>query len=306
MGEPDRPSPGHLREAWNLVVAAITRVSDHRLTDRSAALTYYAMLSIFPALIVMVSLLGLLGHSITGSMISNFEELTPGPVRDTMIAAIAAIERKDTAAGAVLVFSLSATLYTASSYVGAMIRASNSVWQVRERRRFYKTIPLRIGITLLMLTLLVALALVVVMTGPVVGELRTVFGLGEGGSWTWELVRWPLMISLMAALLALLYNLAPSVDDRGFRPITAGSVLAVALWLLSSAGFTAYLAAFDSYNKTYGSLTGIIIFLVWLWLSNLAILLGMELDAELARYRRKYGHSPFRVRRQRRRNQPDD
>lgn len=295
MDEPDRPSPGHVREAWNLVVAAITRVSDHRLTDWSAALTYYAMLSIFPALIVLVSLLGLLGHSMTGSMISNFEELAPGPVRDTLIAAIAGIDRKGTTAGAVLAVSLIATLYTASSYVGAIIRASQSVWHVREQRRFYKTIPLRIGFTLLMLSLLVALAVVVVMTGPVVDELRIVVGLGEGGSRQWEMIRWPLMVSLMSALLALLYNLAPGANGRHFRLITAGSVLAVSLWLLSSAGFTAYVAAFDSYNKTYGSLAGIIIFLVWLWLSNLAILLGMELDAELARFRAKHGHSPFRV-----------
>lgn len=285
---------GVARSAWRLLSSAVSRFSAHRLTDWAAALTYYSMLSIFPGLIVIVSLLGLIGHSATGGLIENFEQLAPGPVRDTLIEAIRGIEDGGATAGVLLAVSLAVSLYSASSYVGAFIRASNIVWQVRERRRFFQTIPLRLGITALLVALVMGIALAVVATGPLADEMRRITGVDATSVPGFGALKWPVLAAMMALLTGILYNLAPNVDDRRFRPITAGSMLAVTLWFAGSLAFAVYVANFGSYNQTYGSLAGVVVFLVWLWLSNVAVLLGVELDAELRRYRREHGRSPFR------------
>ncbi|HEV7919132.1 MAG TPA: YihY/virulence factor BrkB family protein [Solirubrobacterales bacterium] len=286
-----------LREAWDLIDKAVSRFGDHRLTDWAAALTYYAMLSIFPVLIVIVAMLGLTGEAASDALINNIRELAPNSVREVLISAIQGIQRSDTTAGVFLAVSLLASLYSASSYVGAFMRASNIVWGVRDRRHFWQTIPLRVGITGLLALLLTLIVVAILVTGPLAHELRSVLGLGEGGVTTWDLLKWPIVILLASLFLAVLYNLAPYVDRDRSKLVTPGSVLAVTLWLGASAGFSLYVASFGSINKTYGSLAGVVIFLIWLWLTNVAILLGVELDAELRRYREEHGRSPFRIRR---------
>ncbi|MBK5231034.1 MAG: YihY/virulence factor BrkB family protein, partial [Thermoleophilia bacterium] len=252
--------------------------------------------SIFPALVVFVSTLGLIGQSATAGLVDNFRGMAPGPVRDLLIAAIENVQGNGATAGAALAISLVVALYSASSYVGAFMRASNVVWGVREQRRFYQVIPLRIGLTLLLLLMLTGIGMVVVVTGPLADVLRRALGLGDSSLIGSGLLRWPLMLLLMAALLATLYNVATNPEDRRFRPVTAGSMLAIALWTAGSLLFTLYIANFSSYNRTFGSLAGVVIFLVWLWLSNVALLLGVELDYELHRYKREHVRPAVRLR----------
>lgn len=296
----DRPSklPLHLaKDTYALISEAVGRFGRHHLSDWAAALTYYSVLSIFPALVVMVSAFGLIGKDATGGVIDNFREMTPGPVRDLLISAIENVQSSGATAGAVLAISLAISLYSASAYIGAFMRASNVVWGVREERRFYQTIPLRIGVTLVIVALTVGIGVVVVSTGPLADVVRRAVGLGDGSLLGSDLIKWPLLVLLMAAVLATLYNVAPYLEDHRIRLITPGSVLAIALWLSGSVAFTLYVANFDSYNRTFGSLAGVAIFIVWLWLSNVALLLGVELDFELDRYRRKHGRSALRVKR---------
>ncbi len=283
------------REAYGLIAAAVGRFGRHHLTDWAAALTYYSVLSIFPAIVVMVSALGLIGRSATGSVVDNFREMTPGPVRDLLISAIEGVQSSGTTAGVALALSLAVALYSASAYIGAFMRASNVVWGVREKRRFYKTIPLRIGVMLLIIALVVGITVVVVATGPLADVLRRALDLGEGSPLGSDLLKWPLLILLMACVLATLYNVAPYLEDRRIRFVTPGSALAIALWMASSVIFTIYVTNFNRYNRTFGSLAGVAIFIVWLWISNVALLMGVELDYELDRYRKKYGRSPIRI-----------
>ncbi|MFY9265756.1 MAG: YihY/virulence factor BrkB family protein [Solirubrobacterales bacterium] len=286
-----------LRAIWKAIKSAVGRIGEHNLSDWAAALTYYSMLSIFPGLLALFSVLGLLGESVTGNLVANFRELAPGPVRDIFISAIDGVQRSRSAATVFLIISSVTALYSASAYIGAFIRASNVVWGVREQRRFYQTIPLRIGITLLLLALLSAIGIAAVLTGPLTEQMAQITGFDPDKTLAWDILRWPALIGLAALALAVLYNLSPDLDDRRFKPITPGSLLAVGLWITASAGFTVYVSSFATYNKTYGSIAGIIVFLVWLWLTNMAVLLGLELDAELKRFREAHGHSPFRARR---------
>lgn len=293
-GRPRKPS--RLRQFWKLLESALDRFGRHHLFDWAAALTYYSMLSLFPALIVLVSALGVAGESAITELLANFEQLAPGPVRDLLIGAFEELQTAGTAAGIVLAIGLVTALWSASSYIGAFTRASNIVWGVRDAPPFPRTIPRRLGITALMLTLLTLIGFIVVVTGPLANELRKVLGLDEGSIFGNDTLRWPLLLVLMVLLVGILFNLAPNKQHRGISPITPGSLLAIALWTAGTIGFTAYVANFGSFNKTYGSLAAVIICLVWLWLTNVALLLGLELDAAVRRYKTKHGRSPFRPR----------
>lgn len=287
---------GRLRQFGRLLIAALDRFGAHHLFDWAAALTYYSMLSLFPALIVLVSALGVAGESAIAELLANFEQLAPGPVRDLLIGAFEELQRGGSTAGIVLAISLVTALWSASSYVGAFTRASNIVWGVRDAPPFPRTIPRRLAITAVMLMLLTLIGFIVVATGPLANEIRKVLGLGEGSVIGNGTLRWPLLLVLMVLLIGILFNLAPNKQHRGISPVTLGSVLAIALWTAGTIGFTAYVANFGSFNKTYGSLAAVVICLVWLWLTNVALLLGLELDAEVRRFKTKHGRSPFRPR----------
>jgi membrane protein len=187
---------------------------------------------------------------------------------------------------------LATALWSASGYVGAFIRSSNAVYDIREGRPVWKTTPLRVGLTLLLMLMLAASAVIVVFTGPLADRVGSALGVGAAALTVWSTAKWPVLVLLVSLMIALLYWAAPNVRDRGFRWISPGSFLAVLLWMAASAGFALYVANFSSYNKTYGTLAGVIVFLVWLWISNLAILLGLEFDAELSRERATRGGLP--------------
>ncbi|OLT25769.1 ribonuclease, partial [Actinomadura sp. CNU-125] len=251
--------------------------------DYAAALTYYAVLSVFPGLLVVVSLVGLAGESATDDLISDLGGMAPGAVKDLLIGAVRQLQGSG-GAGIVAIVGLVGAVWSASGYVGAFMRASNVVYDVPEGRPFWKMVPLRVGITLLTLVVLAASAVAVVVSGPLAREAGDMLGLGPAAVTAWRIAKWPVLLVVIALLFSLLYWAAPNVRRR-FRWVTPGSVVAVLVWLAASGLFALYVAGFSSYNKTYGSLAGVIVFLVWLWISNLAILLGAELNAELERGR---------------------
>jgi membrane protein len=255
------------------------------LTDWAAALTYYAILSIFPALIVLVSILGLAGDSATQALLDNIQALGPGPAQDIVSGAIREISGSQGAAGVAFILGLVAALWSASGYVGAFSRASNVIYEVEEGRPFWKLRPFQIALTLVLLLLVSFSAIAVVLSGPLADKMGSVLGVAGTAVAVWDLVKWPVIVLVVLTMVAILYYAAPNVRHPGFRWITPGGVLAVVLWIAASVGFAFYVANFGSYNKTYGSLAGVIIFLIWLWISNVAILLGAELNAELERRR---------------------
>jgi membrane protein len=261
------------------------------VTDWAAALTYYSILSIFPAMLVVVSLVGLAGRSVSQSLITNVGRLAPGAVEQVLTNAITELQRGHSGAGLIAVVSLGAAIWSASGYVAAFMRASNAIYDIGEGRPIYKTLPIRIGVTLTTLVLLSACAIAVVVTGPIAERAGRLVGAGPEAVTVFGIVKWPIMLLIASFLFALLYWAAPNARQR-FRWVTPGGILAIVIWLAASAGFAFYVANFGSYNKTYGSLAALIIFLVWVWMSNVAILLGAELNAELERGRAIAGGLP--------------
>jgi membrane protein len=285
MEGPRKPTDLGLRSWWSVLKRTVSEFRDDNLTDWAAALTYYAILSIFPALIVLVSILGLAGDSATHALLDNIQELGPGPAQDIVSGAIKEIAGSQGAAGVAFIIGLAAALWSASGYVGAFSRASNVIYEVDEGRPFWKLRPFQIALTLVLLLMVAFSAIAVVLSGPLADELGDVLGVAGTAVAIWDLVKWPVIVLVVLTMVAILYYAAPNVRHPGFRWITPGGILAVALWIAASIGFAFYVANFGSYNKTYGSLAGVIIFLVWLWISNVAILLGAELNAEVERRR---------------------
>jgi membrane protein len=274
-----------MRAWWGVLKRTVSEFREDNLTDWAAALTYYGVLSIFPALIALVAVLGLAGDSATQSVLDNVEELGSSPATDIVTGGIEEIASSQGAAGIALAIGLGLALWSASGYVGAFSRAADAIYEVDEGRPFWKQRPLQLAMTLILLLLVALSALAVVVTGPLAEKVGDVFGVGGTAVTIWDIAKWPVIVLVVMTMVAILYYGAPNVRQPGFRWITPGSVLAVVVWILASAAFAVYVANFGSYNKTYGSLAGVIAFLVWLWISNLAILLGAEFNAELERDR---------------------
>lgn len=190
------------------------------------------------------------------------------------------------------IVGLLVAIWSASGYVAAFIRASNAVYDMPEGRPVWKVLPLRVGLTVVLMVLAVASALIVVFTGGLARQAGSALGVGDTAMTVWSIAKWPVLLVLVTGMIALLYWAAPNAKGRGFRWVTPGSLLALVIWMVASAGFAFYVANFGSYNKTYGTLAGVIIFLVWLWITNLAVLLGLEFDAELVRQRAIAGGQP--------------
>ncbi|MER7567802.1 YihY/virulence factor BrkB family protein [Streptomyces sp. NPDC097941] len=284
----DQPSsPSKLpASSWRAVLRRTGKeLLDDELADRAAALTYYGVLSLFPALLVMVSLLGVVGQRATDKMLDNIGDLAPGPARDILRDAVVQLGDSGGTGSVLAILGLLAALWSASGYVAAFIRTSNAVYDLPEGRPVWKLTPLRLALTVTLMLMLAASALIVVFTGPLAERAGRAVGFGDAAIAIWGVAKWPVLLLLVVMMIGLLYWAAPNVRGRGFSWISPGSVIATLVWLAASAGFALYAANFGSYNKTYGTLAGAIVFLVWLWLTNLAILLGLEFDAELARER---------------------
>ncbi len=234
------------------------------LTDLAAALTYYGVLAIFPMLIVLVSILGLIGHSATQPLIENLGKVTPGPAREIFTSSIKNVQSSKGTAGILFIAGLAGGLWSASAYIAGFMRASNIIWDVGEGRPIWKTIPLRLGVTLVTVVLLTVSAVAVVLTGGLAKDVGNVIGVGSSAVTIWDIAKWPVLVLMVSLMISILYYASPNMRHPGFRWITPGSVLAVLLWIVASAAFAFYVASFASYNKTYGALGGIVVFLVWL------------------------------------------
>ncbi|WP_256105237.1 MULTISPECIES: YihY/virulence factor BrkB family protein [Streptomyces] len=289
---PDKPTEMPKRSWGALLKRTVKEFQDDELTDRAAALTYYAVLSLFPALLVLVSILGLAGKSATQSVLDNLQKLAPGPARDIITQAVQQLQGSGGVGGIMAVVGLVLAIWSASGYIAAFIRASNAVYDMPEGRPATKVLPLRLGLTVVLMVLAVASALIVVFTGGLARRAGDALGLGDTAVTVWSIAKWPVLVILVTVMIAILYWAAPNARGRGFAWVTPGSVLALLLWMLASGGFAVYVANFASYNKTYGTLAGVIVFLVWLWITNVVILLGLEFDAELARQRAIEGGHP--------------
>ncbi|MEV0987941.1 YihY/virulence factor BrkB family protein [Streptomyces sp. NPDC049949] len=289
---PDQPS-GLPARSWRAVLLGTAKeFRNDELADRAAALTYYAVLALFPALLVLVSLLGLAGASTTERLLDSLRQLAPGSARDVITDAVRQLQGRSGVGSVMAVAGLLVALWSASGYVAAFIRSANAVYDMPEGRPVWQVLPLRLALTVTLMVLACASALIVVFTGGLTRQVGAVLGIGDSVLTLWSIAKWPGLVLLVTIMVALLYWAAPNAKGRGFRWVTPGSVLALVIWMVASAGFAFYVATFASYDKTYGTVAGVIVFLVWLWITNLAILLGLEFDAELARQRAIAGGLP--------------
>jgi membrane protein len=250
----------------------------------AAALTYFGVLSIFPALLVVVSLIGLAGESATDALLENLEEVAPGPAQEIFSNAIRNLQGASSASGVALVIGLVSAVWASSGYVAGFMDASNAIYDVEEGRGITKKLPVRVALTLVLMVLAAIIAFAVTLSGGLAREAGNLLGLSEEFVDAWAIAKWPVLLVLVSLLLAILYWGAPNVK-LAFRLISPGSLLAVVGWVVASIVFAFYVSNFGSYNKTYGTLAGPIVFLLWLWITNIFVLLGAELNAELERSR---------------------
>ena len=281
--------PAHPRDGglWATLKRTVAEFREDNLTDWAAALTYYSVLSVFPALIALVSIVGLVGdpQTITKQLTDIVTSIGPASAADTLKQPIEDITKSSGTAGILLIVGIATALWTASGYVGAFMRASNAIYEVEEGRSFVKLRPLQMLVTLVLVLLLAVVLLALVLTGPVAEKVGSAIGVGSAAVTIWDIAKWPVLAAMVLFAFAILYYSAPNAKLPGFKWVTPGSLLALVVWLIASAGFAFYVSNFGSYNKTYGTLGGIIAFLVWLWITNVAILLGAELNAERERSR---------------------
>ena len=284
---PEGPAHSRKGSLGQTLKRTLTEFKEDELTDRAAALTYYGVLSIFPALIALVSIVGLVGDpaTVTKALTDVVSSIGPASAAETFKGPIESITQSSGAAGILLIVGIASALWTASGYVGAFMRASNVIYEVEEGRSFVKLRPLQMLVTLFLVLLTALVLLALVLTGPLAEAVGSAVGLGATAVTVWDIAKWPVLLAVVVVMIALLYYASPNAKLRGVKSILPGSVLAVVIWLIASAAFAFYVANFGSYNKTYGALGGVVIFLVWLWITNVAILLGAELNAERERSR---------------------
>ena len=274
------------KRGWAAVLKRSVREFKHDdVSDRAAALTYFGVLALFPGMLVVVAVLGLLGKSTTNKMLNNISQIAPGGVHDFLNSVVTQVQGRAGAAGLAGIVGLLIALWSASAYVAAFMRAANTIYDVDEGRPIWVTAPVRLITTLALVVMLLVSAAIVVLTGPIAEKVGSAVGLGHTAVLVWDVAKWPVLLVLVSLMIALLYYVSPNLKQPRFRWITPGGLIAVAIWVLGSGLFALYVSFAGSYNKTYGSLATVIVFLVWLWISNIAILFGAEFNAEMQRQR---------------------
>ncbi len=288
--------PPHARKgsAGQTLKRTLTEFREDNLTDRAAGLTYYAVLSIFPALVAMIALVGLVGNpqTITRELTKLVSSIGGPSAAQTFKQPIASLAHGSSATGILLIVGVASALWTASGYVGAFMRASNAIYEVEEGRSFVKLRPLQLLVTLVLVLLLALVLVALVVTGPIASKVGSAIGAGTAAVTAWDIAKWPVLLVVLCLMIGVLYYAAPNARLRGIRSIIPGALLAVAVWLVASVAFAFYVANFNSYNKTYGTLGAAIALLVWLWITNVAILLGAEVNAERERSRELRAGTP--------------
>ena len=287
MKAPQSPTDLPKRSWFGTFKRVVAGFRDDNLTDWAAALTYYAVLSIFPAFIALISILGLVVDpaTITRVVTDVVAQLGPESAVNTFKGPIQEISNNQSTALLGLIFGVAVALWTASNYVGAFMRASNSIYAREEGRPFWKLRPFQVAVTLVLVLMAAMVVLALIVSGPIAEAIGNAVGLGSTAVTVWDIAKWPVLLVVVMLMLAILYWSAPNAKPAGFRWVSPGSVVAVVVWILASAGFAFYVANFGSYDKTYGTLGGVIVFLVWMWITNIAVLLGAEINAETERAR---------------------
>lgn len=281
--------PPHARKAslGQTVKRTLAEFKEDNLSDSAAALTYYSVLSVFPALIALVSLVSLVmdPKTIIDKATSLISSIGPASAVNTFKGPIDGLASNQGTGVVLLIVGLASALWTASGYVGAFMRASNRIYEVEEGRSFFKLRPLQLLVTLVLVLLQALVLIALVVTGPLARKVGSAIGAGDAAVTAWNYAKWPVLLLVVVLIFSVLYYASPNARLRGPKSVLPGAAIALLLWLVASVGFAFYVANFSSYNKTYGTLGGVIVFLVWLWITNLAILLGAEFNAERERSR---------------------
>ncbi len=286
---PDKPdSPGEIeKRSWKYVLQkTIREFSSDQCTDIAAALTFYSVLSLFPGLIAVFSLLGVLGQGKAASdaVLGIIEQVAPGDTADAIRGPIEQIAGSP-AAGFALISGIVLAVWSASGYVGAFSRAMNRIYEIEEGRPFWKLKPQQLLVTIIAIVLLVVAAIILVVSGPVADAVGDALGVGNVAQTVWSIAKWPVLAFIVVLIVAILYYATPNAKQPKFRWISIGALIAIFVLAIATFGFSFYVANFSNYDRTYGSLAGVIVLLLWLWISNLALLFGAEFDAELERGR---------------------
>lgn len=284
--KPQAPKDLHA-SGWRFTAKkAASEFTRDQCTDLAAALTYYAVLALFPGLLAVVSLLGVVGQAeqTTAAMLDLIRQIAPGDAVDQLRAPIEQMARSQ-ASGFTLVIGLAGALWSASGYVGAFGRAMNRIYEVDEGRPIWKLRPQQLLITVASVVLVAVVLVGLVVSGPIAESLGRMVGLGSAGLTVFNVLKWPIMLAIVVALVALLYYSTPNVEQPKFRWVSVGSLVAIVIWIVLSVAFGLYVANFGNYNKTYGALGGVIVFLLWVWITNNALLFGAEIDSEMERSR---------------------
>ncbi|GAA3808991.1 YihY/virulence factor BrkB family protein [Nocardioides panacisoli] len=284
--EPDSPTDLTKPSWWYVLRKTAREFSDDQCTDLAAALTYYAVLALFPTLIAVLSLVGLVGKGpdTAKTLLQILRDVGASGAADTLQPTILQLSQAENS-GIAFVIGLVAALWSASGYVGAFARGTNRIYEIDEGRPIWKLRPTMLLVTLVTVVLTALVGMALVVTGPAADAVGKAIGVGSTAVTVWNIAKWPVMLAVVVVIVALLYYATPNVKQPKFRWISVGAVAAILVWIVASVAFGFYVANFSSYNKTYGSLAGVIVFLLWLWITNLALLFGAELDAELERGR---------------------
>ncbi len=289
---PSAPTDLSKRTWMGTLKRTVREFKEDDLTLLAAALTYYGILSLFPALLVLLALLGLAGQSTIDTLLENVGAITPSATNDVITNAVRNLQSNNSGAGIAFIVGLAGALWSASGYVGGFMKASNVIYEVEEGRKFWKLKPLQILVTVIIVLLTTLVIVAVVVSGPVAQRVGDIIGAGDTAVTVFNIVKWPVIALIVSQIFAFLYWVSPNVKQPGYKWISPGGILAVVLWILASGAFAVYVANFGSYSKTYGSFAAVIIFLVWLWITNLVMLLGAEFNAEVERGRQiEAGHN---------------
>ncbi len=285
-GKPDSPDDIEKRSWKYVFLKTVREFSSDECTDIAAALTYYAVLSIFPALVAIFSLLGVFGQGRAASdaLLEIVGQVAP---EDTAEAIRGPIEQMadSPAAGFAVVIGILLAIWSASGYVGAFSRAMNRIYEIEEGRPFWKLKPVQLLVTIIALVVVMIMAIILIVSGPVTDAVGNALGLGDVAQTIWSIVKWPVLAFLVVLIVAILYYATPNAKQPKFRWMSLGALLAIVVLAIATVAFGFYVSNFSNYDRTYGSLAGVIIFLLWLWIANLALLFGAEFDAELERGR---------------------
>jgi membrane protein len=273
--------------AWRRTLrAAAGQFQRHQCTDLAAALTYYSVLSVFPALLALLSLLGVFGQGrqTVDTLLDIVRGLGQADVAEQLRGPIEAMVG-GRGAGITLVIGVVTALFSASAYVGGFGRALNRIYEIDEGRPVWKLRPLMFAVTLGLVVLAGLVLVGLVVSGSVAQQVGDLLGAGQLSRTVWSIAKWPVMLAIVMVIVAVLYHVTPNVRQPRIRWLSPGAVLAILTWVLASVAFGFYVGSFGRYDATYGSLGSVIVFLLWLWITNLALLLGAEVDAELERTR---------------------